>query len=124
MCRCHMFVSVVTETALEQGIKVHWSLPLISPLPFPAHTAKAIVAAVYLELLPLTHLLVDVGEGLQDHYHLVSLTPASLTPPLHLPHTPEAPPPPKSFYAVSSLVTLDVDTLVLQHLRTVVGEYL
>lgn len=121
-----MFVGVVCESALEQGVRVHWSLPLVSPLPLHAHTRKPTIAAVYLELLPLVHLLVDVGEGPEDRYHLVSLSPTSLINSLHptLPHTPDAtsPSPPKSFFAVSSLVTLNVENLCLQHLKTVVGE--
>lgn len=120
-----MFVGVVCESAVEQGLPVHWSLPLVSPLPLNGRTMKPAVAAVYLELLPLVHLLVEVGEGLEDRYHLVSLTRTSFLTPVHpaIPQTSDTPLPPKSFFAVSSLVTLNVERLCLQHLKTVVGEH-
>ena len=124
-----MFVGVVSEVASEQGIPVRWSLPLVSPLPFPLHTIKSVVGVVYLELRLHVFLVVHVGEGLSDSYHLLSLAAAPLAPsPIHslsLPHTPEAPSPPqypKIFYTASSLVTLNIDHLFLKHLQTVVGE--
>jgi len=125
-----MFVGVVSEAAVEQGIPVHWSLPLVSPLPFPPHIVKSVVGVVYLELRLHVYLVIHVGEGLSDSYHLLSLAAAPLAPspvhPLSLPpHTPEAPSHPqypKIFYAASSLVTLNIDHLFLKHLQTVVGE--
>lgn len=78
---------------------------------------------LYLELRPLTHLVVSVVEGLLDQYHLLTLSPTSLGSPMG--HTPTATPipPPKSFFAASSLVELDLEHIALQHLRTVMGKY-
>ncbi len=104
----------VSEIAESLHLPLHWSLPLVHPLPF--HTS----VLVYLELQPLTYLVVSVLEGLLDQYHLLSLSPASYGPISS--HTPDAPPTPKSFFAISSLVELDPDEISLQHLRTVMGK--
>ena len=105
----------VSEIAKELDLPVHWTLPLINPLPFHS------TALLYLELHPLTHLVVSVVEGLLDQYHLLSLTPTSLAPSPGLP-APDTPSPPKIFFAMSSLMELDSEEMFLQHLKTVKGE--
>ena len=116
LCRCHLFVGQISEIAEELDLPTHWSLPLVKPLPFHAS------ALLFLQLQPLTYLVVSVGEGLVDQYHLLSVSPVSLNSSLtHQP--PDVPLPPKSFLALSSLVELDLEDLRLQHLRSVTGGY-
>ena len=105
----------ISEQAKELDLPVHWSLPLVHPLPVYS------VAVLYLELHPLTYLVVSVVEGFLDHYHLLSVSPTSLLTPAVTPSS-GGTPSPKLFFATSSLVELNLEELSLQHLRTVKGE--
>ena len=115
--RCQLFLAHLSETATELGYTVHWSLPLIQPLPF--HTA----AILYIQLQPLTFLVVGVGEGLVDQYHLVRLqvVPAASMQ-LTAASTPDGTTAPQSFYKACTLVELDPEEVCFEHLKTVLGE--
>lgn len=107
----------VSEIAKELNIPIHWSLPLVSPLPFHS------MSLLYLELHPQTYLVVSVKEGLLDQYHLLNVSPSSLDP---APTTIQAsglPAPPKIFFAISSLTELELEGITMQHLRLIQGAW-
>lgn len=117
LSRCHLFLANLAESVTELGYKVEWSLPLVRPLPFH------IAAVVFIELLPLTHLIVGINEGLVDQYHLIKLMPVSSHPsfqqqqPASVSTPTESPP--KSFLTIQNLIELDPDEICFEHLKSV-----
>ena len=113
--RCHLFLANLAESVTELGYKVDWSLPLVNPLPFH------IAAVVFIELQPLTHLIVSINEGLVDQYHLIKLMTVSSQPSFQQ-QTPVSTPgesPPKSFLAIQNLIELDPEEICFEHLKSV-----
>ena len=106
----------MAESVTELGYKVEWSLPLVHPLPFH------IIAVVFIELQPLTYLIVGINEGLVDQYHLIKLLPVSSQPSFQqqLPATTPDEAPPKSFLAIQNLIELDPDEICFEHLKSII----
>jgi hypothetical protein len=109
-----LFVAEISEQVKELNLPVHWTLPLSHALPIYS------VALVFLELHPLSYLVVSVVEGFLDQYHLLTVSPTSLFAPVSTPGSEVASP--KLFYTTASLVELDLEELSLQHLRAVKGK--
>ena len=104
LCRCQLFLSHIAVCAQDQGLEVHSTLPLVTPLPLQP------TGILYVELNhQRSYLVICVEPGLMDYCYLLQLLPASTETS-------------SGVFTTSCLVELEPNEIEAEHLRAVLGE--